>query len=251
MDEQYELTLLRRAAASIAYPATPQLRGRVLAAIATPAGRQAPPRRPLLAFATIAAAVALFGAMIALSIPSSRGAIADFFGIEGSDVEILPFPAPGATATPFPTATDLAQFARRVSLDAIGDAVGFDVALPRDGHEPRAAYVARYGPQAVAIIRYDGFDLWEAQLRTGLIAGKEVAPGTRIEELMLQGGVPARWITGAPHLLALETADGVEIESSIRTVRRSTLIWRTGHAFYRIETDRSLDDAIKIANSLP
>jgi hypothetical protein len=63
--------------------------------------------------------------------------------------------------------------------------------------------------------------------------------------------VPARWITGGAHLLAFRTDDGTEIEESIRTVRRNTLIWRTDHAFYRIETELPLEEAREIANTLP
>ena len=36
-----------------------------------------------------------------------------------------------------------------------------------------------------------------------------------------------------------------------RTVSRDTLIWRTDFAFYRVETTLSLDEAIRIAETLP
>ena len=251
MDDGFELRLMQRAAADVAYPATPQLRGRVLSAIAAPAPRAAAPvRRPALAFATIAGAVALFGAMIAVSVPSSRSAIADFFGIEGSEIEILPSPPPGTTATPFPTPADLPRAAIAFPLEDLDRAVEFDVALA-DGEVPRRTSVVTYAEAHVAILQYYGFDLWEAQLDSGLVAGKGVPPGVRVEEFMLRDSVPARWITGGAHLLAFRTADGTEVEESIRTVRRSTLIWRTDHAFYRIETDLPREDAVRIANSLP
>jgi hypothetical protein len=250
MNEGYELTLLQRAAAGVAYPATPQLRSRVLSAIAAPAERRTAARRPAFAFATIAVAVALFGAMIALSVPSSRGAIADFFGIEGSEVDVLPAPPPGTEATPLPTPVDLPASSRAVPVEALDEAVGFDVAFV-DDEAPRQSYVVRYLAEPIAILQYYGFDLWEAQLESGMVAGKGVPPGVRVQDFELREGVSARWISGGPHLLAFRTADGTEIEESIRTVRRSTLIWRTEHAFYRIETNLPLDSAIAIANSLP
>jgi hypothetical protein len=163
----------------------------------------------------------------------------------------LPSPPAGTSATPFPTPADLPQTARSVALDDIADTVGFAVALPDDAGDLHQSYVVTYMAERIAILRYPGFDLWEAQLESGLIAGKGVAPGTRVEEFELREGVQARWITGAPHLLVFRTADGTDIEQSIRTVRRSTLIWRTGHAFYRIETDLPLDAATEIAASLP
>src|SRR5262245_54597556 len=102
MDELYEVTLLERAASHVVYPATPDRRGRVPAAIgqspaASPSMRRTNAQRPRLqrAFAAIVAAVAVVGSAIVLGVPASRSAIAEFFGIEGSEVEILPSPAPG------------------------------------------------------------------------------------------------------------------------------------------------------------
>jgi hypothetical protein len=43
----------------------------------------------------------------------------------------------------------------------------------------------------------------------------------------------------------------VAIPESFRQVDRSTLIWRTDAAFYRIETDLPMEDAIRIAETLP
>jgi hypothetical protein len=246
MREGYELTLLQRATASVVYPETPQLRSRVLAAIEAPAAL----RRPAFTFASIAAALALLVGAIALGVPSSRTAIAEFFGIEGSDVEILPTPPPGTSATPLPTPSDLPTSAIAVPLNDIDAMAGFDVAFA-DGEEPRRAYVVTYMGERIAIFQYYGFDLWQAHLDSGMVASKGVPPGVRVEEFELRDGVPARWITGGAHLLAFRKDDGTEIEESIRTVRRNTLIWRTDHAFYRIETELPLEEAREIAKTLP
>jgi hypothetical protein len=194
--------------------------------------------------------VAVVGGAIALGVPSSRSAIAEFFGIEGSDVEILPTAAPGTEATPLPSPVDLPTSAVATAIDDLDDAVGFDVAYA-DGREPQQAYVVRYLGEPVAILQYYGFDLWEAQLESGMVASKGVPPGVRVQEFELRDGVPARWISGGAHLLAFRAADGTEIEDSIRTVRRNTLIWRTARAFYRIETELRLEDARAIAETLP
>jgi hypothetical protein len=45
--------------------------------------------------------------------------------------------------------------------------------------------------------------------------------------------------------------NGVASQESSRMVERSTLIWRTDAALYRLETDLSLDDAVTIAETLP
>jgi hypothetical protein len=257
MNDGYELRLLERVAAEIAYPATPQLRGRVLAAIphpptSSPSGWKGGENDVRLApmFAAVVAAVAVVGGAIALGVPSSRSAIAEFFGIEGSDVEILPTAAPGTEATPLPSPVDLPVTARTAAIEDLDDAVGFDVAFA-DDQQPGRAYVVSYLDEPVAIMQYYGFDLWEAQLESGMVVRKGVPPGVRVEELELRDGVPARWITGGAHLLVFRTEDGTEIEESMRAVRRNTLIWRTEHAFYRIETELPLEDAREIANTLP
>jgi hypothetical protein len=258
MSERDLELLLQRTAASVAYPATPQLRTRVLTAIAAPTdirqtsspARPSPARRPALAFATIAAAVAAFAAMVALALPGSRTAIAEFFGIEGSNVERLPTPAPGTTATPLPPAADLPQTARLAALDALASALGFEVALV-EGDEPESAYLVEYGETSVAILRYQAFDLWEANLPTHFNAEKGVSEDTVVEEFMLDGDIPARWIIGGPHVLTFTDENGEDIDASFRVVERNTLIWRTDRAFYRIETTLDRDAAVDIAESLP
>src|SRR5712691_1098384 len=98
----FEERLLERVAASMTYPATPQLRSRVVSAISAPSPRRAAPqlRRPLVL--GIAATAAIVVAVV-LGVPASRTAVAKFFHIQGSTIERLPTPRPGETPTPFPT----------------------------------------------------------------------------------------------------------------------------------------------------
>ena len=248
-DRTLELTLTR-GAASLPYPPTPRLRGRVLAAIAAaePARVQ---RRPAFVFAMVAAAVALFAAMLALSFPGSRSAIADFFGVEGSKVERLPTPPSGITPTPFPPPADLPPAARSASLSEIAGALGFAPALVDGQGAPDTAYVVEYSGEPVAILRYPEFDLWQTKLRGEAGFGKGVPASGRIEEFELRPGVPARWISGGPHIVWFMLPDGRTLEESVRTVERNTLIFSTGRAFYRIETDLPRLDALRIAETLP
>jgi hypothetical protein len=247
-ETEYELRLIERAAASMEYPPTPRLRSRVLAAIAArPAARR---RRPALALAAVAAAIAALAAMVAFSIPSSRTAIAEFFGIEGSTIERLPAPAPGTTPTPFPPPSDLPRSARAASIDEISTALRFDPALPQGEGEPEAAYLVTYGDEAVAIVRYAGFDLWQMKPRSGMTFGKGVPQGVVWLELSVAGR-PAYFIEGGAHIVTVFDADGFEIPGSERTVARNTLIFSTEYALYRIETRRTRLEAVRIAESLP
>jgi hypothetical protein len=257
-ERAFELVLLERAATSTSWPTTPDLRARVTAAIAasSPRGAQPPPAvkpRPAIqtwragiALAVLAGVIAMLGL---LAVPTSRGAIADFFGIEGSKVEFLPTPAPGTTATPLPTPADIATNAERVTLAEAAEALGSAPRLPGNA-EPDAALLVRYAGQPVVILRYDDFDLWQTRMIAGSSFGKEPAPGGQVEEFLLSDGSPARWVTGAPHFVFYELPDGTRFASSERLVEQSTLIWNRDGVFYRLETDLLLDEAVTIAESL-
>jgi hypothetical protein len=184
-----------------------------------------------------------------LALPTSRGAIADFFGIEGSKVEFLPTPAPGTTATPLPTPADVATTAERATLAEAEEALGFAPRLPGNA-EPDAALLVRYAGQPVVILRYDGYDLWQTRMIAGSSFGKEPAPGGQVEEFLLSDGSPARWVTGAPHFVFYELPDGTRFASSERLIEQSTLIWNDGGVFHRMETDLPLEQAVAIAESL-
>ena len=244
MDDMMLEQLLKRAAATTAYPATPALRSSVLAAIAAPAGRV--PRRPTFALAALA--IAALALAVTLAVPSSRSAVATFFGVEGSKIERLPTPAPGVTPTPFPSPDDLASIATPASFEEARRLVGFAPASPRSAGAPRAVYVKTYDAESVAILHYDAYDLWE--MRPRFVTFGKGLPEDVIERDTLVGGKLAYWIEGGPHVAHLYGDNG-EIPGSERTVARDTLIWRTDFAFYRMETTLSQADAIRVAETLP
>ncbi len=247
MDELMLERLLERASATATYPSTPSLRVRVLVAIAAPAPPRAPaPRRPMLALA----AIAMLGLVVAvaLAVPMSRSAIADFFGVEGSNIERLPTAAPGVTPTPFPTSADPASFAMPVSLQDAARRVGFIPAVPQGAGEPTSVLVAVYDSENVAILRFADYDLWEMR-RRDVFFGKGVPAGVVLLDTSV-AGKPAHWIEGGPHVVRLFDDRGV-FPGSERTVSRDTLIWRSDVALYRMETTRTLDQALRLAESLP
>ena len=246
MDELMLERLLERASATATYPLTPALRGSVLAAIAEPPARSTiASRRPAFALAAIGM-VALVLA-IALAMPTSRSAIADFFGVEGSKIERLPTPAPGVTPTPLPTVADIGTYALPSSLADAAVALGFAPALARGMGEP-TVYLARYANESVVILRYPDLDLWEMKARD-VNFGKGLPAEVGAKELAVKGR-PGYWISGGPHSAYL--FDGkAQVPGSERTVSRDTLIWRSDVAFYRIETTLPLTEALHIAEALP
>ncbi len=247
MDDMTFEQLLTSRAREVTYPATPPLRGGVMAAIAAPRAPQRSAPQFGLAFA---AAAALGVLALTFALPTSRDAVADFFGIDGSNVEPLPTPAPGVMPTPLPTAADIDASAVPATLEEAFGALGFAPALPVDAGEPSAVYLAHYSQPAL-ILRYANFDLWQTRLDGDAFVGKGTTEDATVDEFVLSSGVAARWISGGEHLVQFYDTQGRAIERSQRTVERNTLIWRTDYAFYRIETELPRADAVTIAETLP
>ena len=243
--------LLSDTARDVEYPATPDLGARVASALREPAPQRAVTLRPALGLTLLVAALVL-GA--ALAIAPSRDAIARFFGVEGSRIEFLPTPAGGIKLTPFPTPGPTASPASGVSVSVeLADVpvlAGFEAALPDVSDQRLGSSVAFYAGQAVVMHHYDRFDLWETRLKQDAGFGKGLPEGGVVQEVEV-GGVPGEWITGAPHFVYYYGPNGTAYLDSERIVYRSTLVWRTDAFFYRIETDLTLEEALRIAETLP
>jgi hypothetical protein len=235
---------MRAIAEHASYPQTPAMRARVVTALG--AAERRPAVRPTPSFAFAAAAVLgviLVGIAASLAVPSSRDAVADFFGIEGSEIEFVP------SKTPLPPPQDIAGKAQLVTVDEATDAAGFDLKLSSSMGEPSATYLVRYGTQTVVVSRYDEFDLWQARLDSDANFGKGAPAGVTITDTFV-GGMPARWVSGGPYFVQFNNADGTVVRGSERTVDANTLIWNDGETFFRIETDRTLQETQTIAESL-
>lgn len=234
--------------ARLPYPPTPLMSDSVLQRIARPA----PLGHRMASFGPAAAAVAIvLAAIVALvSISSTRESIAGFLGlaVEGEEIEVLPTPRPGVSATPLPSPPALESIAERVAPAEAAAALGFEPAAP-SGESPLAIYLLRYHNQPVVVLRFAEYDLWQAQ--PGGFVGKGITlDGTVVEEARI-GDLPAYWITGGPRLVTFRDADGSEIAGTQRTVTANTLVWSTPIRYYRIEGDITLGRALAIAATLP
>ena len=244
--------LLRVTATKTVYPATPDLTGAVLAGVAA-TRRQRQLRRHPAILSTPALVGLLLVALVslgALLITPSREAIARFFGVEGSAIEVVPALPTPATITlpsspngPRPVGTPL-------SLSEIAAVAGFELGQPPAADALLEASVLFYGDQAVVVLQYADYDLWQAQLQQAATFGKQVLPESILLELTVNRE-PAIWLSGGNHFVHYLDPDGNSIPGSSRTVGRSTLVWRTTIAFYRLETNLSLAEALRIAETLP
>jgi hypothetical protein len=107
-----------------------------------------------------------------------------------------------------------------------------------------------FGDQPVLEHRYLSFDLWQTELQQDAGFGKGVPEGGIVEEVEVSG-VPGVWLTGAPHYVYYYNERGFRYEDSTRLVERNTLVWHTDAFFYRIETGLTLEEALRIAETLP
>jgi hypothetical protein len=243
-DEQLQ-RMLAEAAADTTYPPTPDFVGRILS---RPESR--PALRLRLSFSP--AAVFVIALVVSLTVAlmmSPGGAIARFFGVAGSTIERLPA-FPKAISTPLPEPGDLGGLAKSLSLSEAEAAAGFEVALPAGGAVPIQTYLIMYAGEPVVVLRYEGFDLWQTQLRQTGTFGKGVEEGGTILDVSV-GPEAGTWLTGGRHFVSYILPNGELFPLSTRVVDANTLIWRTPAAFYRLETQLSLDEALRIAETLP
>jgi hypothetical protein len=242
--------LLMNAARDTAYPRTPDLSAAVQTSLRAPVSAPTQIHRP--AFVALVALVLVVLATLAIS--PTRDAIARLFGVEGSKIEFLPTPLPGETATPFPTAVPTPTFSPRavgiVPIERVHEFAGFEPVVPLTDEQRIFTTIGYYGGQAVVQHHYAAFELWQTKLRQDAGFGKGVPEGGFVQEVEV-GSVPGVWVTGAPHYVYYYDERGTAYLDSQRVVDRSTLIWRTDAFFYRIETDLSLEEAIRIAETLP
>jgi hypothetical protein len=82
----------------------------------------------------------------------------------------------------------------------------------------------------------------------GLTIKKLAGPGTRVEEVSVAGS-PGLFLSGEPHIVLLEDAEGNTIADSVR-LARNVLVWDTGGVTYRLEGDFTHDEALDLARSL-
>lgn len=248
---------LVQAGRDLHYPPTPALSARVSAGLVD--GERTRPRLYLRPALLLLAAVLLACGLL-VAFPETRDVIAQFLGLR--TVRIIPItptpivptanpPIPTAVASP--TRAPSAQCCRTTLADA-GTRSRFRILLPA-AETPSQVFLQdlpNFGPGAQQVILVFGdpgaprFTLYEA---TNFLYGKIVSGGTVIEETQVKGQ-RALWLSGAPHLLVYLDASGHTQFESERSVSANTLAWEIGNVTYRLETNLTKEEAIRIAESL-
>jgi hypothetical protein len=217
---------------TLAIPAAPDLAASVRDALPS---RPPTPRRvrPALVLAIVVA----IGVLAGLAASPARTAILRFFGIGAVHVELvdrLPAVEPG-TPLVLGSEIDPAEAPFRISVPAV---LGAPDAVYASGNVATLLYGS---PDRVRLLVTEmGYSALSPFVAKKLVTGTTTV---RFEEIRGAAG-PALWIEGEPHVLDLPGAPA--------RLAGNTLVWvpREGRT-YRIEGDIDLDDALRIAESMP
>jgi hypothetical protein len=281
-DPRWQANLLALARA-LPYPATPDVRAVVMARVAGPGRAPRIPRRVLgrpvrLAYMVVLAAI-LIALLALLAVPSVRAALLDFLQIGAVRIFLsptieptlnrtpaatgTPAASPAPQATPVPTATpsptpvlSVLDLAGQTTFEAARQRAGFTIRLPTyppDLGQPDAAFVQDIDGRIVILVWLDPNDRTKVRLSLQFInstaafdkmisLGKQQPAGVEFAQV---NGEVALWTTG-PYIL--ETRAGAFIQQ--RLIKGHVLIWRDGILTYRLETNQSMAEAVKVAESL-
>jgi RNA polymerase sigma factor (sigma-70 family) len=203
-----------------------------------------------------------------LAWPDARNAIAERLGLRGVSIthvpEVptplpIPTPPPGVpTALPTPAGVALG-LGTPLTLEQARERFGPGLLLPEELGTPDGVYLTTgllslvYAPRQSLppVPPASGVGLllteFRATLDTSLVLGKGVPPGTRVEEVRVNGN-QGFWIDGAPHLFFRES------NTSMRDVpprlAGNTLLWEQAGLTLRVESALSRDAAMRVAASV-
>lgn len=241
MSLEHELHSL---AHELAWPQTPDVTSRVLAAIE----QEQAPRRPLLRRRTaLAIGLAVIVATVAaLAVPQARTAILRALGLGSVRIEIvdeLPPLAPRTDLSLLGTPATAAEARRR-----------FPEALQPDADVLGAPDEIRLSDDP-AQISYAWLDPSGVRLLVSVIAGrfvgssfvKALGPDSTLEDLTVDGR-RAMWITGSAHGFGIEGPGGVDFEEL--RLSANALLVEDEEATIRVEGDLTRDEAIRVVRAL-
>ena len=253
---------LQDLARHFSYPSTPDVAEAVRVRLAAERKRPGLTARPFTGYAVarrrvgwLALAAVLLALSAALLVPEVGTAIRAFLRI-GSVEVIVGTPTPNPIGTPnslwdpdLTGATTLSEAQAQLS---------FPIKLPaypEDLGAPNRVYKQRLGGQAVILGWADPADPRRArlvlhQLTSDLMARKWISDDSVLERARVHGE-EALWVRG-PHLVEFYNPGGSEGPDfgPRQLVEGNVLIWTEGQITYRLETVSSLQEAVRIAESL-
>jgi hypothetical protein len=213
------------------------------------------PLRPLAA----AAIVVVLAVAVVLSVPATREAVADLFGLSGVGVRSTPTAVPSPRTT-LDTRLDLGE---PVTLDEARERASFPVSVPTVAElgAPDGVYQRRQaGLESVSLVYRPrpGFPAvfdTEVGVLVSEYAGTAAPYFEKLigsEEPVTQVMVADRWpglYFSSPHAILVRGPDGVVHEDRPR-LAASTLVWVQDGVTYRLESAVDLERALEVAASV-
>jgi hypothetical protein len=246
---------LRTAAATFPYPPTPDIAAGVRRRL-----QRAPSRRPDLRrrWATAVLLAALAAAAL-LSVPQVRAGLLEVIQI-GVIRILLASPTPSATPTgavtrtppaTAPVLTSVLDLAGETTLAEARELANFTILLPSypaDLGQPDRVFVQDMGGPVVVLVWVDPAQPGTARLSLhqfgpDSFAAEKVQP--QLVATTTVNGNPAVWTEG-PYLFILRNG---KLDQR-RLVDGHVLVWEDSGMTYRVETSLTLEEAVKIAESM-
>ena len=256
----------------IAYPVTPDVRGRVLARISEPpkTGWWRAIASPRYGFAPALLTIALVLISVLVFSPQARATAADILRLRGVEIFRGPVPTPGPTpsrspgSAVLPTASPGLNLGVLVGLDEARARAGYPVLVPTDALLAAADEVylrALTGSNQISLV-YKVRPQIPLSAVAGISAlvsefsgsveeqffGKVVDPNTTLEKVTIDGQ-PGFWIQGQPHLFFYNTGAAGQVQQETLRLAGNTLIWQRGGLLLRIEAQVDKATALRIAAS--
>ncbi|MBC7812979.1 MAG: DUF4367 domain-containing protein [Burkholderiales bacterium] len=249
---------VQQVAREFAYPPTPD----IVRAVGQRVKPIPTPRHPRLAWAVLVALVIFSAALI---VPDVRAAVLEvlrigaisIFGTEPSSTPTLT--ARASTSEPRPTEplppimTSALDLPGETTLDDARAQLNFPLlpTYPADLGQPERVFVQDLGGEIVTLVWLETGSDSETRLVLQIL--DRGVSGIKLHSVATSittdvNGERAIWLT-EPHMLEF-FEDGNDAEEFRRRVEQNVLVWEVRGVTYRLESDLSLAEAIRVAESL-
>ena len=207
--------------------------------------------------APIAATLAVILVAAFLLTPDLAARAAEVLGLPGAQIFRI-----STTPTPMPTTGASVSFPgqRAASVADASRLAGFPVREPAALGAADEIYVELAPVRVTLIYRsrqglpvtaLPGISALIVEFKGSLdapILGKAIGPGTTLEAVPLSSGSAAYWLAGQPHQFFYRDSTG-NIQPDTLRLAGNTLLWDSGGVTYRLESQVSREEAVRIASS--
>ncbi|HET9494403.1 MAG TPA: hypothetical protein VFR15_09250 [Chloroflexia bacterium] len=172
-----------------------------------------------------------------------------------SDLPVVPTPYP--TSTPVSPASGF-KLGGKTDLYRLTDRAGFEVRIPTAYDElvtPSLVYLQDLGGPAVVMAWYvpgrdDDLRMVLYQLSNGAWQDEQVRSLEKVVSETIVNGNPARWVEGPTAVYVDAGAGGETLDKRTFITDGHTLVWEENGITYRLEAAVTLEEAVRIAESL-